>query len=43
MDKLGIVQLGHARLLVLDEAALAAMAEGRVVLAGAAATDEAGG
>ena len=43
MDKLGIVQLGHARLLVLDEAALAAVAEGRVVLAGAAAADEADG
>ncbi|MDP3824774.1 MAG: Crp/Fnr family transcriptional regulator [Burkholderiales bacterium] len=42
MDKLGIVQLGHARLLVLDEAALAAVAEGRVLLAGAAAAEEAG-
>lgn len=40
MDKLGIVQLGHARLLVLDEAALAAVAEGRVVLTGAGATEE---
>lgn len=35
MDKLGIVQLGHARLLVLDEAALAAVAEGQTVLADA--------
>ncbi|MEO8056973.1 MAG: Crp/Fnr family transcriptional regulator [Burkholderiales bacterium] len=40
MDKLGIVQLGHARLLVLQEAALAAVAEGRVVLNGAGAAEE---
>lgn len=32
MDKLGIVRLGHARLLVIDEAALAAVADGQTAL-----------
>ena len=42
MHQLGIVQLGHARLMVLDEAALAAVAEGRLALAASvAAADQA--
>lgn len=43
MEMLGIVQLGPARPLVLDEAAFATVTEGRMVLAGAPAAEQAGG
>jgi hypothetical protein len=43
MGMLGIVQLGPARPLVLDEAAFAAVTEGRVELTGVPAAEQAGG